>query len=262
LVLVLWRTEGRLPTLPERTSQLIPLSPLEQLRRGIEAPYFTSRPTTARGVRQPPKNPVTPDPGRPAEAAPRPPEVAHRDSTPTPPPGPIPRIGPSLGSGMLWVQPLPLPPRELAQRLTRTTAQLADSIVHSTIQAYLDSIAREPGADRVQLPDWTKEFGGKKYGLDSRYLYIAGYRIPAALLALLPIPGGNQNPLTHKPDVVADLRQAAARAANTADFKQAIQDIRERNEQERAFLRAQLTPPDSAAGDTIRAVASGGERSQ
>jgi hypothetical protein len=160
------------------------------------------------------------------------------------------RIAPALGDGRLWVRPLPAEPRELAQRLRRTTAELADSIIEVTVQAYLDSIAHEPGADGTELPRWVTEVEGKKYGIDGSSIYIAGLRIPAALLALLPLPAaGNpdQNAdWARMMDIRRDIYHAAERAENVAEFKQYVKEIRERKEAERRFKENQRQRPDSA----------------
>jgi hypothetical protein len=160
---------------------------------------------------------------------------------------PIPRIGPDLGNGRLWVRPLPLPPRELAQRLTRSNEELADSVVTATIQAFLDSIALEPGADQVKPPSWTTEIAGMKVGLDAKYIYIGKLKIPTAVLALLPFPqGGNQSKaFDHSGEMYADLRAAALRAQTVQDFKDAIKEIRERKKQEEEFQKNQRLNPDS-----------------
>jgi hypothetical protein len=155
------------------------------------------------------------------------------------------RIGPARASGKVWVQPLPLPPKELAARLAKTNAELADSAVTSIIQAFLDSIATDPATLAARPPDWTTTLAGSKFGLDSRWIYIGGLKIPTALLALLPIPaGGNdQRAFDRSAELYRDLRQAAQRSANVADFRKAIKEIRERKESEREFERNQRTPP-------------------
>jgi hypothetical protein len=156
------------------------------------------------------------------------------------------RIGPGLAQGRLWVRPLPLPPQELAQRLTKTRAQLVDSAVTAIVQAYLDSIANDPAAKNQGLPSWTTEIAGKKFGLDSKNIYIAGLKIPAAVLALLPIPVGNidQNrAYNHFMDLRADLMYAAQRAQTLDEFKQVIREIRARKEREREFEKNQKTAP-------------------
>jgi hypothetical protein len=163
------------------------------------------------------------------------------------------RLPPALASGQLWVRPLPAAPQELAQRLQRTHEELADSAVTATVQAYLDSIAHEPGAGDVALPDWTTEVGGRKFGLDDKYIYVAGIRIPSVLLALLPLPdAGNYDrnqAYNRLMDIRRDIYQAAARADNTAEFKRYVKEIRERKERERRFREAQRQAPDSAAAE-------------
>ena len=156
------------------------------------------------------------------------------------------RIGPGLAEGRLWVRPLPLPPRELAQRLTRSRAELVDSAVTAIVQAYLDSIANDPASKNQALPSWTTEIAGKKFGLDSKNIYIAGLKIPAAVLALLPIPAGNidQNrAYNHLMDIRADLLYAARRAETMEEFKKVIREIRLRKEREREFEKNQRTAP-------------------
>lgn len=155
------------------------------------------------------------------------------------------RVGPNQSTGKVWVAPLPLPPRELAARLSRSHSELADSAVTAIIQAFLDSIATDPATRAARPPDWTTTLGGAKFGLDAKWIYVAGLKIPTALLGLLPIPaGGNdQQAFDRSADLYRDLRQAAQRAQNTEEFKKAIKEIRERKEAERQFEKNQRTPP-------------------
>lgn len=244
--------EGRLPELPDRRRPtLIALPPSAELDRTVPVPLYVPRMEQGRGSRQlpPPRIvPVRPDTTVPIvlERAPTRP-----DSVPTPrrPGG---RIGPALGDGRLWVRPLPLPPKALAERLEPSHAELVDSAVTAIVQRYLDSIAVEPGADRVQLPDWTTEVEGLKFGLDSRSIYIAGLRIPAAVLALLPLPsGGDQRrALDHNGQWIAeDLRRAGSRATTLDDFKQAVRELRAERQRQKDLERMQRQHPDSVAGN-------------
>lgn len=154
------------------------------------------------------------------------------------------RIAPGLARGRLWVAPLPLPPQELAQRLQRSHVALVDSAVTATIQAFLDSIAADPASKATALPSWTTTIAGRKFGLDSRNIYIAGLKIPAAVLALLHLPSGNESKAFDRSGwLYDDLRIAAQRSANMADFKREISEIRERKEREREFDRNQRTAP-------------------
>jgi len=124
-----------------------------------------------------------------------------------------------------------------------------DSAVTLIVQGYLDSIASDPAARAPALPSWTKEIAGRKFGLDSKNIYIAGLKIPAAVLALLPIPAGNvdQNrAYSHLMDLRADLRYAAQRTENLEEFKAMIRDMRLRKEREREFQRNQRAAPPPA----------------
>lgn len=197
-----------------------------------------------------PTRPQLRTPPRPVAVTPeRPPERPAADTGSTPkvqPQAPLGRIGPGLAQGRLWVRPLPLPPRELAQRLSRTKAELMDSAVTSIVQAYLDSIASDPATRNQGLPDWTTEIAGRKFGIDSKNIYIAGLKIPAAVLALLPIPAGNidQNrAYNHFMNLRADLLYAAQRAQTLEEFKEVIREIRARKEREREFQKNQRTAP-------------------
>ncbi|MGH7534793.1 MAG: hypothetical protein ACREMG_04340 [Gemmatimonadales bacterium] len=245
--------EGRVPEIPHRPPQLIVLSPPAA---GREAPMPFQAGSRADGQRGRGVSGVLPVPPL---RTPRPQMAARAPRTDTGPradsgaiatrrPRPaIGRIGPDLAEGRLWVRPLPLPPRELAERLNQDHVELVDSAVTAIVQAFLDSIANDPGSRKVGLPSWTTKIAGKKFGIDSSNIYIAGLKIPAAVLALLPIGGGNvdQNrAYNHLMDMRADLLQAAQRSQNMAEFKEVIRGIRERKERQREFERNQRTPPE------------------
>lgn len=263
LLLFGWVT-GRLPDVPRLPRQLIVLSsPAEgpdQATMRYQFPEATGErgrneiPERRRGApgRRParPELPVSPEAVT-VLPAPEAPEPADSGAAPADPAAAS-RIGPGLAEGRLWVRPLPLPPRELAQRLSQSRAELVDSAVSSIVQAYLDSIANDPASKDVGLPSWTTEIAGKKFGLDSKNIYIAGLKIPAAVLALLPISGGNidQNrAYSRLMDLRADLLYAARRAETLEEFKQVIREIRLRKEREREMERNQRTapPPETPA---------------
>jgi hypothetical protein len=251
---------GRLPTVPRVARHLIVLAPpsegtSEKPMRYQLPEAAAARPgrTLADNRRGKPGRSVRPALRTPAEVVTvlpeRRPERVSIDTGTTPAVKPETqwgKIGPGLAQGRLWVRPLPLPPRELAQRLSKNRAELVDSAVTAIVQAYLDSIANDPATKNQGLPSWTTEIAGKKFGLDSKNIYIAGLKIPAAVLALLPIPAGNidQNrAYNHFMDLRADLLYAAQRAQTLEEFKQVIREIRERKEREREFEKNQRTAP-------------------
>jgi hypothetical protein len=256
VLLVFGRIQGRLPEIPRRPPQIIVLAPPSEGPRAV--PMSFRRGQAPAGRRGPGPAPVPtlprPEPKTPVvmeEPAPRP-DVALADTGAAPDaprrPAMIGRIGPGLADGRLWVRPLPLPPKELAERLTQQKhAQLVDSAVDAIVQAYLDSIAADPNARKAGLPNWTTNVAGKKFGLDSSNVYIAGLKIPAAVLALLPIPSnGNidQNQAYNRlMSMRADLQYAAQRSQNLQEFKDMIRDMRLRKEREEEFERNQRTAP-------------------
>lgn len=239
---------GWLPQAPERTPSLIALPPPgPDQERTSPVRFYIPLIEQGRGRRPVPLPPVRPQPADTSRSPDIIADLPVPDTTAVPR-TPAGRIGPALGDGRLWVRPLPLPPKALAQRLRPSHAQLVDSAVTAIVQQYLDSIAREPGADQVKMPDWTTTIAGSKFGLDSRNIYIAGLRIPAAVLALLPIPvGGNQQQaLDHSMEWIAeDLRRAAQRAATIDEFKRAVRDLRAEKQRQRELEKAQRENPDS-----------------
>ncbi len=192
---------------------------------------------------------IPPDTGRMVPMAPpQAPGAAARPGAPL-------RLGPARGQGTLWVQPLPLPPRELAQRLSRSHIELVDSAVSAIVQAYIDSVVTSPTRPGAPLPSWTTDLGGQTFGLDSKYIYLGPLKIPAAILALLPIPGGGNMDLQEGRRLAAiraDLEYAVRRAETMDDFKKAIKEIRERREREREFERNQRQRPPPVPPDTGR----------
>ncbi len=239
---------GRLPQVPDRNVGLIVLPPTPEVERTTPTRYYVPRVEQGRGTRRAPVPPVNPLPLD--SVVHQEPQVIARepDETASVRRSPAGRIGPALGDGRLWVRPLPVPPRELATRLGKGHVELVDSAVKAIVQQFLDSVAREPGADQVKLPDWTTTVSGKKFGLDSRNIYIAGLKIPAAVLALLPIPsGGNQQrALDHTGAWIAeDLQRAAQRATTLDEFKRAVKDLRLEKQRQKELERAQQEQPDS-----------------
>ena len=245
---------GRPPDTPARPPLIVLLAPPAEGPREVPMLYREGRRSdgqAGRGVAPAPAPPSS-DPDRPVVVQqPDEPEIERVDTGTAPAaprrPAAIGRIGPGLAEGRLWVRPLPLPPKELAERLSgKDHAELVDSAVTAIVQAYLDSIAADPAARKAGLPSWTTDVAGTKFGLDSSNIYIAGLKIPAAVLALLPIPAGNldQNrAYNHLMAMRADLQHAAQRSQNLQEFKDMIRDMRLRKEREEEFQRNQRTAP-------------------
>ena len=252
--------ESRLPTFSPASERIVlpPTNPAPQDDPDLvylvpETPRAERRPEV--GVRQGrspvPKTPQPREPFTPLTPRLERPEV---DSGPAASRGrSFARVAPDYGNGVLWVRPVPISPEVLARRLEAEHFEHVDSAVTAIMQAFLDSLAAEPGMGRVRMPDWTTNVAGSKFGLDSKYIYIAGLKIPAEVLALLPLPQGNidqARAYNHLMDLRADIERAARRADNMDEFKRVISEIRERKQRERDFERAQReTPPPIPPND-------------
>lgn len=158
------------------------------------------------------------------------------------------RIGPAAGSGKLWVRPLPAPPRELAEAITRTKAQLVDSAVAAIVQQYIDSVLSAPSAPGAAPPSWTTQIFGKTFGIDSKYIYLGSLKIPSAVLALLPIKSGGTTMEYSQASRLAaireDLATAAARAQTMEDFKRSVRELRAERERLHQLEENQKKKPE------------------
>ena len=155
-----------------------------------------------------------------------------------------------FGNGSLWVRPLPITPREIAQQINGLSRkQIADSVITEVIQGYLDRMAEERAQQGPALPSWTTMIGGKKVGVDQKWIYLGPIKIPAALLALLPInAGGNPTAAEYNKRLSAmreDLFEAARRSANYDEFKKAVKELRDETQRKRDFEKNRRTAPDS-----------------
>jgi hypothetical protein len=197
--------------------------------------------------------PAEPQPPAPAQPAPVPVQPAPAESV-----GPadtararLYRIGPALGEGKLWVRPLPAPPRELAEAITKTHLQLVDSAVAAIVQEYIDSVLSAPSAPGAAPPSWTTQIFGKTFGIDSKYIYLGGLKIPSALLALLPIKGGGAtmeySQALRLSAIREDLATAAQRAQTMEDFKRAVRELRAERERLHKLQENQKKKPDSTS---------------
>jgi hypothetical protein len=169
------------------------------------------------------------------------------------------RVGPALGEGKLWVRPLPLPPQDLARAVTRTRAEIADSVVTAIVQAYLDSVIAV-GPSSGAPPNWTTRIGEQQVGIDSRWIYLGPIKIPTALLALImPSIGSAETSDFTKFRQLQQMREdvqiAARRSQTIDDFKRAIRELRAQREREREFAKNQrIAPPKKSDSTTTTAT--------
>jgi len=122
-------------------------------------------------------------------------------------------------------------------RLPLSQAAKNDSAVTAIIMEYRAAeIAAEE--NRGKSPkDWTFERDGKKYGLDSQYIYMGKFKVPSAILAALPIHtrGVDGAALTRQrnADWIRDDIYTHAQGLSQDDFRSAVKRIRERKDKEK-----------------------------
>ena len=161
--------------------------------------------------------------------------------------GPARGIRPTYTDPRVWAAPgdIVSAPKSAKERLD--SAIVVD---HCSLQRFsrrCSPAARRPG-------DWTFEKGGRKYGIDPKYIRLGKISIPTAILALLPInTTGNptmndRNKLQNQ--LHADIFWNAQRGMNEADFKKAVRSIRERKEREKADAEKKTRQADQPAAQS------------
>lgn len=148
---------------------------------------------------------------------------------------------PALATGVLWDRRAPPP-----AYMNRSHAELTDSAVKAMIQHYWDSLAKLPGGGQLLLPTWKATIAGQEFGLDQQWVTVAGVKVPAILLGLIPIGvAGNQSEALDKVGQGREDDYQRSRAAQeaAADQREQIKAIRERNAAEQELRRRQQAPP-------------------
>jgi len=157
--------------------------------------------------------------------------------------GPTRGVTPAFTDPRLWAptDPAPIRPRTPTERL--------DSAIASRVHHLEDSL-RALGPQRADGDwSWTGK-DGKKYGIDQKYIHLGPFSIPTALLALLPL-NVQGNPSTYGEArrigaIRAEILEQSARASRDNDFNQAVRELRDRKQKERADkVKADQTLPEA-----------------
>src|ERR1035437_2918926 len=157
--------------------------------------------------------------------------------------GPSQGVTPQFTDPRLRAPSVPVPVR------SKTSTERLDSAIASQVHHLQDSLAalgpqRTPG-------DWTwKGKDGKKYGIDGGLIHLGNFSIPTALLALLPF-NVQGNPTTYENarrigSIRAEIIAQEARSVRDEEFNQAVKELRERKQKERADkAKADQTLPEA-----------------
>jgi hypothetical protein len=171
---------------------------------------------------------------------------------------------PRLANPLIWVSPRPALPAEVADALYRPHDSQEplprDTVVVRRLRAMVDSMNRIIDVEQREgrLPSWTADVAGKKFGMDSTSIYIAGVKIPTAVLMALGnlLPQGNFDESMRArqlSDLRRDMVQAARRTQTLQEFRGYVRELRKRKQEEHDAARRQR---DSvvAMPDTTRMV--------
>lgn len=173
--------------------------------------------------------------------------VGDQDTVPQPPVAAIGtrrRLGPAYGTGRLWVPPVdilelgrPLPAAEEEAVAAQPGVETLERLATERLMAFLDTMPADSFAP-PPAPAWTTEIAGRTWGIDAKWIYLGDIKLPAALLALLPLPQGGYNfdqarAAEELMRMRRDLLEAARRAETAAEFQRYVKELRKRKEEER-----------------------------
>jgi hypothetical protein len=103
--------------------------------------------------------------------------------------------------------------------------------------------------------DWTKEIGGKKWGIDQQYIHLGPISIPNAVLAALPLNNFTGNPIAAENERLLNSRQKdiqyqANREMDAEAMNKAIKEERLRKEREHEEQQKQKEPSQPSPSPT------------
>jgi hypothetical protein len=164
--------------------------------------------------------------------------------------GPTRGVQPNYDDPRLWVSDLEFfyAPKTYEERL--------DSALYATLKRHMDSVtANAYSPNKFERGDWTVGKEGSKWGIDQQFIQLGRFKIPTALLALLPLNRMQGNPIAMERDRNAaymrgDIMYHAQAAMNEEQFRKAVAAIRDRKEREkRARVSAHSPGPMASPGE-------------
>jgi hypothetical protein len=160
---------------------------------------------------------------------------------------------PGLSTGR--VDPRLVTPPDVVDGPARNRTLSPDVYVDAWVAAFWDSIARVQAERPRAQGDWTVERDGKKFGMDPGFIYFGKFKLPTALLALLPINVQANPGAVERNRALASMKYEidfqAQRAANEAEFRKAVDELRARRERERAQKQLQAPTRAGVSGGRV-----------
>ena len=138
----------------------------------------------------------------------------------------------------------------------KTDQERLDSALYTTLARHMDSVAANTySPNKFERGDWTFGKEGSKWGVDQQYIRLGPFKIPTALLAMLPLNQMQANPIASERArnaayMRSDIQYHAQAAMNEEQFRKAVAAIRARKDRERAQRVAPNNPgPIASPGE-------------
>jgi hypothetical protein len=153
-------------------------------------------------------------------------------------------VRPAYSDPRIWNTPSGYTPPAPTQ-----AAELQDYLARG-IQQHLDSVNAIPkGRDPT---DWTKEIGGQKYGMDSKWVYVGPVKVPSFLLAAIPMKVQANPTVTDRNRRIGEMSaEIEERRSLELDSREEIKRINARMDRLRAAkLKEKKAAPGGNPGGT------------
>jgi hypothetical protein len=148
-------------------------------------------------------------------------------------------VTPSYNDPRIWNTPSGFTPP------APTRAEELQEYLARGIQQHLDSLNALPKERDPR--DWTKEIGGQKYGMDSKWVYVGPVKVPSFLLAALPMKAQANPTVTDRNRRINEMSsEIEERRSLELDSRDEIRRINERMDRQRA---AKLKEKKAAGGN-------------
>lgn len=153
-------------------------------------------------------------------------------------------VTPAFSDPRIWNTPSPYTPP------APTRAEELEEYLARGIRERLDSANAAP-AQRDPM-DWTKEIGGRKYGMDPQWIHVGKFKIPTLLLGMLPVQA-QANPTAvdryrRINEMSSEIQERRALMADTDDEIARINARMDRQREARLREKKAATPPPGPPG--------------
>ena len=149
-------------------------------------------------------------------------------------------VTPAYSDPRIWNTPSPYTPP------VRSQAEDLEEYLARGIRQHLDSVNAAPKQRDPQ--DWTKEIGGRKYGMDPQWIHVGKFKLPTLLLGMLPMQA-QANPTAvdryrRINEMSSEIQERRAQLADTDDEIRRINARMDRQREARLREKKAAGPPD------------------